>query len=213
MKKIVLSLSFLFITVSYLNAQDIYYGPKVGINVSHLYFSGDDATTLKDMSKMKLASHFGVFAEIAFDDFFSIQPELLYSIKGARYRKSDDDKYKSSYVYKYLSLPIVGKYYVTKKISIEAGPQVAYLLGAREITVNDVVDSNLGHEAASIDISDKTQDFDFGVTLGAGYLTKTGFYLSARYNLGVLNAHKTLADEDMSLHNGAIQLSAGFSFR
>ena len=207
-----ISVLILLTTLS-LKAQDVYYGPKVGVNLTHFFYAGDDASALKDMSKMKLATHFGMFAEIVFDDYFSLQPELLYSIKGARYRLSSDDDFKSSYVLKYLSIPVVAKYYVTKEISIEAGPQVAYLLSAKNIEVSNQYETNLGHEAASIDMSDAMQSIDFGATAGVGYLTKTGFYISARYDFGILNAHKNIADENTILHNGAIQFSFGFSFQ
>jgi hypothetical protein len=213
MKKLAFTIVLFISMLTSLKAQDIYYGPKVGANLTHFFYSGEDADYLKDMSKLKLASHFGVFAEIVFDDFFSVQPELLYSVKGARYRISDDDDFKSSYVLKYLSLPVVAKYYVTKEISLEAGPQVAYLLSAKNIETSDDLSSNLGEEAASIDIKNQMQSIDFGATAGVGYLTKTGFYISARYTFGILNAHKSLADENTIMHNGAVQVSFGFSFQ
>lgn len=213
MRKQVFISVLLLLMLPKVHAQDVYFGPKVGVNVTHFFYSGTDAEFLKDMSKLKLASHFGGFAEIVFDDYFSLQPELLFSIKGARYRNSADEDFKSAYVLKYLSLPVVGKYYVTKEISIEFGPQVAYLLSAKNIETSDDFVSNLGQEAASVDISDKMQALDFGVTAGVGYLTKSGLYFSARYNFGILNAHKTLADENTIMHNGAIQVSVGFSLQ
>ena len=213
MKKLVVICSIVFFLSPTSKAQDVYFGPKVGVNLTHFFYSGEDANYLKEMSKLKMASHFGAFAEIVFDEYFSLQPELLYSIKGARYRNSTDEDFKSSYVLKYISIPVVGKYYVTKEISLEAGPQVAYLLSAKNIEISDELSTNLGDEAASVDIKDKMQALDFGVTAGVGYLTKTGFYISARYTFGILNAHKTLADENTIIHNGAIQVSFGFSFQ
>ncbi len=213
MKKKVLIVLFSFLAVNLLHAQDIYFGPKVGLNVSHLMASGDDAEGFNDTSKMQFSSHFGVFAEVVFTDFFSLQPELLYSIKGSRFTHSDNDDYRNSHVYKYLSLPIIVKYYVTKEISIELGPEVAYLLSAREVEKDGFFSTFYGQEASSIDLKDDTQVFDFGATLGLGYLTKTGFYISLRYNYGLLNAFKTDLDVDTVLKNGTAQLSFGFSFQ
>lgn len=193
-------------------AQDIYFGPKVGGNLSHIIYSGDTESPFNN-SKMRLSSHFGVFAEYVFSDFLSLQPELLYSIKGDRFTIDSDDTFESSFVYKYLSLPIVLKYYVTEEISIEAGPQVAYLLSAKNLETSEQYSSNEGEEEASVDIKDFMQVYDLGALAGVGYLTKSGFYLSARYNMGLINTSKDEADLPGSFKNGAIQLSAGFSFR
>lgn len=213
MKKIVFASLIFVISMANMKAQDVYFGPKVGVNLTHFIFTGEDADSFKDMHKMKLSSHFGGFAEIVFDDYFSLQPELLFSIKGARFRDSDEDDFKSAYVLKYISLPIIAKYYISKEISLEAGPQVAYLLSAKNIETSDTLVSNLGHEAASVDIKDRMEDFDFGVTAGVGYLTKTGFYISARYNFGILNAKIEEEGIDTVFHNGTAQLSFGFSFQ
>jgi len=213
MKNIVFASLIFVISMANMKAQDVYFGPKVGVNLTHFIFTGEDADSFKDMHKMKLSSHFGGFAEIVFDDYFSLQPELLFSIKGARFRDSDEDDFKSAYVLKYISLPIIAKYYISKEISLEAGPQVAYLLSAKNIETSDTLVSNLGHEAASVDIKDRMEDFDFGVTAGVGYLTKTGFYISARYNFGILNAKIEEEGIDTVFHNGTAQLSFGFSFQ
>lgn len=213
MKKIFFTTFIFVVSLTNVQAQDVYFGAKVGANLSHFVFTGDDADSLKDMHKMKLSSHFGGFAEILISDYFSIQPELLYSVKGARFRDSADDDFKSAYVFKYISLPIIAKYYLTKEISIEAGPQVAYLLSAKNIETSDIWGTSVGNESASIDIKDSIENLDFGITAGVGYLTKTGFYISARYNYGILNVQTAADDSDTVMHNGTIQLSFGFSFQ
>ena len=138
---------------------------------------------------------------------------MLYSVKGDRFTIDSDDTFESSFVYKYLSLPIVLKYYATEEISIEVGPQVAYLLSAKNLETSELYSSEYGEEEASIDVKDFMQVYDLGATAGVGYLTKSGFYLSARYNMGLINTSKDEADLLGSFKNGTIQLSAGFSFR
>ena len=210
MNKIILSIVFTLVLSSLTQAQDIYYGAKVGGNVSHLFYSGDD-TNFNDVSKMKLSTHIGGFVEIMLDDFFAIQPELLYSVKGARFIDLEDDDYKSSLVLKYISIPVVGKYYVTKHLDIEIGPQIAYLLSAKSVIRGDAFQSNYGDEAASVDQKDMLRDFDLGITGGVGYVFDTGFYLNARYNMGVLNAYESKPEFDDVLRNGTIQFSVGYS--
>lgn len=210
MKKIIIALFISVLFSGLLKAQDVYFGPKIGGNLSHTFYSGDSESVLNN-SQMRLSSHFGVFTELVFSDFFSLQPELLYSIKGDEFLSNDDDTFKSSYIYKFLSLPVVMKYYVTEEITLEAGPQVAYLLSAKELRIGEDISTEYGEEEASFNLKedDIVQVYDLGVVAGVGYLTKSGFYLSARYNLGLMNTYK----EEGELKNGAIQLSAGFSFR
>lgn len=210
MKKILIIVVFtLFYTVS-IKAQQIYFGPKLGGNISHFMYSGDN-TSFFDTKKMKLASHIGAFVEIPINDYFSIQPELLYSIKGARFNINTEKDYESKYVYKYLSLPIIAKYFVSEKISLEGGPQFAYLLSAKNIERSDVYASNLGHESASVNIREDMQVYDLGVTAGVGYLTDTNFYISVRYNIGLSNIYKDIPETRNVLRNGVFQLSLGYS--
>lgn len=212
MKKIIIPLIISVLCIAPLKAQDIYFGPKIGGNLSHILYSGDSESVFNN-SQMRLSSHFGVFTEFVFTDFISLQPELLYSIKGDKFTSKTDDSFESSYVYKYLSLPIVIKYYLTEEITAEIGPQVAYLLSAKNLETSDLYSSEYGEEEASIDLKDDIQVYDVGATAGVGYLTKSGFYLSARYNMGLINTYKGEGDISNTLKNGTIQLSAGFSFR
>jgi len=200
-----------FSQVSQAQYLEVYYGVKAGTNISQLYYTGDQNNFL-DNDRMKVSAHFGAFAEIVFNEFFSLQPEFLYSIKGARFKDVSDDNLRYHYEYHYLSLPIMAKYYVTKRINIQAGPQVAYLVNAKNLSIDDINRTNNGYEEAPINLYEETQPFDAGVVLGLGYLTDTGFYLSARYNLGLLNTWKKQDGLNRSLTNGTAQISAGFSF-
>lgn len=211
MKRIIITIFLSLICVGLSKAQDIYFGPKVGVNLTDISYKGD--TDFFNNNQMKLSSHLGVFAEFVLNDMFSVQPELLFSVKGARFDIEGDDEFKSAYVYKYLSIPVVAKYYVTEEITIEAGPQIAYLLSAKNIETSEIYVTSQGNEAASIDVKDSMQVYDLGATAGVGYLTKTGFYISARYNMGLLNTSKNESDINDILKNSAIQLSVGFSFQ
>jgi hypothetical protein len=212
MKLLTSILLFLVLGSSTFYAQDFYYGPKIGINVNHLTFSGNDAKEWQDNSKFMVSSHIGGFVEIVYSEFFSVQPELLYSIKGARFKDPAEDDYKSAYVLKNITLPIMFKYFVKEQVSLELGPQVSYLLSAKNIEVNGIFSSNLGSEAAGIDVHDEFNHLDIGIAAGVGYITKTGFYLGARYEYGLLDISESTEMWDNTLKNGTIMVSAGFSF-
>src|SRR5690554_5935766 len=104
--------------------QQVKFGPKLGINLATL--SGDDD------SEMKIGFHVGAVAEIKFNDKFSLQPELLYSAQGAKSKSLDDIKLNSDYI----NIPIMAKYYFVEGFSIEAGPQIGFLMKS-ELTNGD----------------------------------------------------------------------------
>lgn len=76
MKKILLSAVAVF-TFGLTNAQDVSYGVKGGLNLSNLSGDIEDAKSL-------FGAHVGAFAEIKITDKFSVQPELLFSMQGAK---------------------------------------------------------------------------------------------------------------------------------
>ena len=74
---------------------EIVIGPKVGLNMTNI--SNSD-------KKNKLSFHVGGFAEFRFNDYFAIQPELVYSRQGAR-DKINGDKLKLRA--NYLNIPVL----------------------------------------------------------------------------------------------------------
>ncbi len=214
-KSVVLILLFFSFFEGKAQIYDIYYGPKVGGNLTHLVFLGDNDNMYHD-AKIKFASHIGAFAEVSLNDYLSVQPELLYTVKGARFNNVDEEGFRSVYNYKYLSLPVMVKYYILDGVSIEAGPQFAYLLSAKNVTVSEEYHSSLGYEEAAVDVSDSMHSYDLGAGIGAGYLTESGFFVSLRYTFGLSNSlidKYTAAGFIGGLHNGALQLSVGFSIQ
>ena len=124
MKKIVLA-AIAVMGFGFANAQDIKFGIKGGINLST--FTGD----IEDASS-KVGFQAGGFAELKLSDKFSIQPEVLYSLQGAKFKETGDSySYKENINASYLNVPVLAKYYVIDKLSVEAGPQIGFLLSAK----------------------------------------------------------------------------------
>jgi hypothetical protein len=104
-------------------SQEIKLGIKGGINfasVSGNYTAKPETVT---------AFNFGVLAEIPITEKFSFQPEALFSGQGFAINKD-------VVALNYLNIPLMGKYYVTKGLSLEAGPQIGFLLSAKQESVN-----------------------------------------------------------------------------
>ena len=82
MKKLCLAV-IAVLSLTYSQAQEVQFGAKAGVNFANL--TGDDV----DNSDMRTSFHLGVVAEIKINEKFSVQPELLYSSKGASSKDSE----------------------------------------------------------------------------------------------------------------------------
>ena len=188
MKKIIFSLFALAAMGLSANAQQVVkFGPKAGLNIATLNGVED--------SEMKVGLHIGAFAEIFFTDKFALQPELLYSMQGAK-----DSEVDIKANYDFINIPIMAKYYVVDGLAVEAGPYVGFLMKAEA-----------KGDGGSLDVKDALNTVDFGLGLGANYNLDNGFFAGARYNLGLTDLSK-YNDEGDAVKNGVIQISVGYKF-
>ncbi len=184
MKKIILTAAAVF-AFSFANAQDTKYGVKGGLSMSSTSETG--ASSL-------LSFHLGGFAEFKISDKFAVQPELLYSAQGAKFSAGG-----ASFTtnLNYINIPVMAKYYVADAFSIEAGPQIGFLMSAK---------------SEGTDLKEFYNTTDFGLNLGAGYNLNETMSLGLRYNMGLSNAVKDVAGVSTSSKNSSIQLSFGYKF-
>ncbi len=187
-KKITLKICLIIFGFSIVQAQDLKFGAKAGLNLS---------TLQPELTDSRTSFHLGGVAEISFKDVFSVQPELLYSAYGAK--DQDDNDGDEVYKLDYITLPIMAKYYVIDALSIEAGPQLGFLLSAK-------VEDNGQTE----DLKDDTKSTDFGFALGAGYKMENGLHFGLRYYFGS-NVNDIGEDPD-EYKNRVFQVSVGYFF-
>ena len=194
MKKIVLFLGILFCVQT--NAQSskreegIVLGVKGGLNMSN--FMGD----VKDQG-MRTSIHLGLLAEIIVSDNFSVQPELLYSGQGSTYTGSAPGFARTKL--DYLTVPVLGKFGLTDKLSFEAGPQLGFLVSAKRKT------------NTSNDKIEGVKTLDFGLNAGLEYELGSGVIFQGRYNLGLTDTGLT-GDSNKRASNSVIQFSIGYLF-
>lgn len=204
MKKLLMVIAIVAMTgLHQMFSQDIQFGAKAGANFST--FTGDN-----EHADTRTAFHFGVMAEIEISEKFSVQPELLYSAQGAEYSDVgfSEFTYDGTFKNDYLNLPIMGKYYVAEGFSLEAGPQVGFLLSAKE----EWEETNTG-DSGEDDLKDSFKGIDFGLNFGLGYKMENGINFAARYCLGLsdLNDDDDYFGDD-TYKNGVIQVSVGYFF-
>ena len=158
-------------------------GIRGGANLSNL--SGDLRN--EDNFENKWGFHGGITYNIAIvDNFFSIQPELLYSQKGFKNADTEFEagglKYRRTgkVNYNYLDLPVLAKI-KAGPLYFEGGPQASYLLNVNNETktyLNDELQSS------SRDNKDKEglKEFEFGYAAGVGLALGNSLNLGVRYN-------------------------------
>lgn len=196
MKKLLLTLAAIF-TCSFANAQETKFGIKAGLNLGNLTGDFEDAYVNSDM-KMRASFHVGGFAEIKLADKFAIQPELLYSIEGGK-QDVDGESEKLIWDLQYLNIPIMAKYYATDKLSLEAGPQIGFLMKAEATFDGDTV----------ADFKDDSKSTSISLNLGAGYNFTENIFGSLRYSIGMSN----IIDEDnVDSKSNVLALSVGYKF-
>ncbi|MEW4924317.1 porin family protein [Algibacter sp. 2305UL17-15] len=215
MKKVYATAIVILSIVFTVNAQDIKFGAKAGVNIASV--TGDI-----NNAKSRTAFHIGGMAEIPISAEFFVQPELLFSSQGYKVDNGTG-------VLNYINLPIIGKYFVTDELSIEAGPQIGYLLSAT-IKVDEVnngggngneplpntatktANTKSSSAASSLldsDIKEFFNSTDISFGIGAGYKLENGINLSARYNIGVSNISKDNSD---NIKSSIFMLSIGYFF-
>jgi hypothetical protein len=162
MKKIFLSLVAVM-AFGFANAQEVKFGAKLGFNFSTI--SGSDG------AETKFGLAVGGLAEIKLNEKFAVQPELMYSMLGAGIKGTSE-----TIELGYVVIPVMAKYYVANKFSVEAGPQIGFLAFSKIASF----DSN-----QTIDTKDFFNKTDFGINFGANYDFTNNFSAGVRYTAGL----------------------------
>ena len=188
------------------SAQAIHLGVKGGLNFSYVSgyeeFAGDD---------LRIGHHLGIYGDIIFSERISLQVDVLYSTQGATY--DDDEEFDGGEIIyytddeikmDYINVPVMLKIYPVKGLSLQAGPQVGFLLDA----VNTYKENGVPQED---DLEDYVNNTDFGVAFGIGYKMNFGLNIDFRYIHGIANILSEDSGFDEELNNQLVQISLGYS--
>lgn len=228
MKKITLTLlGLVAFSTSALAQQEVKFGPKAGVNFANINGKVTEEGETFEFNKGQTGFHVGAFAEIKFNDKFAIQPELLYSVQGGKYEDSGSGpgfSYDSETKFNlhYINVPIMAKYYVIPSVAIEAGPYVGFNIKSEmKSEGSSTIAGVTTNEDETYDFKKGTNSVDFGLGAGASFNMDNGFFVGARYNLGLAKISKdakwTEGDVEFEstkedFKNGVIQISVGYKF-
>jgi hypothetical protein len=188
MKRIIL-LAVVAVVAHAAYAQNVQFGVKAGVNLAN--FNED----ISPNSNSKAGLNIGALAHIHLTKNWAVQPEAVYSMQGAEYSNSNT-KIKVNYV----NIPVLAQYMFANGFRLQTGPQLGILTNSK-VEYNGAVEVNSDNNYKST---------DFGWSFGAGYLTKAGFGLDARYNLGISDISKT---DPSDLKNRVWQFGVFYQFR
>jgi hypothetical protein len=209
--------------VQTVTAQEVKWGVKGGFNMS----------TLKagyPSEKYSPGFHIGGIADFKISDKFSIQPELFYSLEGGKLNfafvmdfeemGSMTMKINEDIKLGYLQLPVMMKYMVADKLSVEFGPQIGYLIhGKNNYDIQFITPDSSEDFSESMDMKEVMKSVNYGLNFGIGYELKNNIFFQGRYHLGLSDNSKNKSsseEEDYefssSVKNRGFQLSIGYRF-
>jgi hypothetical protein len=197
MKRFIVVLALVTLASGSVLAGGLTFGFKAGLNLANV--TGDDV--LAD-NEMKICVGGGAFLNIPAFGMLSVQPELLYMMKGVKWGAFDDAGTRMSY----LDLPVLAKISIPTpgpfSPNLFAGPYVGFNMSA-ENYIGDTV----------FDIKDDVKSTDFGLVVGGGFdynLLVGQLTFDARYVLGLTSLDDTSDDDDVK--NTGIMIMAGYGF-
>ena len=141
MKKVLSTLALVFLTIT-ISAQSLIpmkYGIKVGANISNIISSSNEGVKNIDNSSL-VGIVGGFYMEIALNDKWYINPELMFTQKGASFDyefmhdyelnkgERDEHNVKNDLKLAYIVLNPTISYKTNSKLSLNFGPSVSFLI-------------------------------------------------------------------------------------
>lgn len=176
--------SFFFFILNFHAQKQI--GLKAGVNFSK--YSGE--LFLNSSYKYNPGFYFGGFAEFSVNKNLKIKPEVFLSQQGSKFVEerdidnfgntiNDEVIFEANFIEERISVPIILKYLLSKKMYFELGPQIDFIL-----TKDENIKKNKLFEGASF-LDTNYDDLDFGIASGFGYELNNRIILNFRGFFGL----------------------------
>ena len=204
------------------------FGFRSGINFS--IFTGEDSEYTLDLDFADIASakplirYTGaLYLNIPLSEIYSLQPELIYSQKGARWSESGDTQinnqqweWKMSLVYEldYLEVPLLLKQKVSDHGYGYFGPQMGIILRGQSCykwELTHKIDGNLESEeeySRRKDIKKNMNQLDFALAAG-GSLEFKHLVFDGRFTYSLVSIKDSRFDD---VRNSVLAVTAGLKF-
>ncbi|RPD46436.1 PorT family protein [Hymenobacter sediminis] len=196
MKKALLSAMLVAGVTGLVQAQSVRVGIKAGATLAKI--NGDDV--VQDY-KNKVGLNAGIMMQFGLEpkNFIALQPEILYSQKGARTENGADE---SKTTLHYIDVPVLLRINADGPF-FELGPQVGVLAGVK-YELKDGTGAVIGNDKSLYNT------VDFGGVAGVGYQFRGGPSIGVRYNMGWASIYKDVAGIKTKQYNSAFQFQLGY---
>ncbi len=205
-----LALVFAFLSAK---GQGTTFGVKGGPNYSSIV--GD----LTDGVKFRFSGHAGVFAEFDVSYNFKFQPELVYSSQGFQFTtdlaaidtggsNTNQNRTRTNVRLNYLTIPLIAKFRLSDKLSLEFGPQFGFLID--QVTLLRGLDGSSNNEADRRTRIGGNFQLDYGGAVGLEIKLTERLHLSPRIYIGLRDRLNALPLAQNV--NVAMQLAVGYGF-
>lgn len=181
--------------VAFYSAQAQYIGVKAGYNYATLQGEMSSGASIRPYH----GYYAGVTLQIPMSKLFSIQGEAIYNRRGAQISSTTYGK--GILALDYLSVPVLARFNVTRRINLHFGPQLEY----RITQPNFYFD---GTDPVTRVKSDALDTIDAAMTAGIGYTTDSGWFFEIRWVQGLTSILET--DEATLTHIG---FSSDYNFK
>ena len=196
MKRILL-LTLIFLSIG-VNAQSLIptkFGVTVGVNIANITSTPNEGVKNIDNSAL-IGVAGGFYMEIALNDKWYINPELVYTQKGASFdydfihdydiNNRDEHNTTNKLQLSYVELNPTISYKTPYKIALNFGPSVSYLIIQSEYTTSETNTSEItGHELLEESIYTE-ESLDVGLNLGISYYLSEDFLIDGKVSTGFM---------------------------
>ena len=165
-------------------------GVKAGANFAT--FEGSDV----ENAKMRTSINAGLFANFAFSEMLSVQPEVFYSGQGAKYTVLGTEITAKA---DYINIPVLLQFNASGFYA-EIGPQLGILMS-----------SSIEGGGIAFDTQDAYKSTDIGAGIGLGFKLDSGFGAGVRYTMGLTSIDNSSGDK-ADVKNAVISVGLHYAF-
>ena len=199
MKKIasILTISFLTITISAQSLIPIKYGIKVGANIANIISTSNEGVkNIETSSQIGISG--GFYMEIALNEKWYVNPELIFSQKGAsfiydythEYEGIKRHEHNSSHELKlaYIETNPTISYKTTDKLSLNFGPSISFILTPDYVILSDKGQNDNHNHTELPEGTYLEETIDLGINLGISYYLTENFLIDSKVNSSFMKA-------------------------
>lgn len=189
-------------------AQTVSAGVKAGAALTSIPDAGQVFDQVSGEESVDVSAKLGLvaggFVQFAFNDRFSLQPEMLFVMKGVKLDVADNIGTVTAGI-NYLELPLLVRYTRSLNDTLRG-----YLMGgpALSVQIGTSADFEGGPGGTDLNIDPAISSRDFGLVFGGG-LERDRFLLEARYTLGISDIATDFFFHEDSLRNRAFSVLIG----